>query len=120
MSGPPARAGPLCCVYMEDFQPSKARSRVVNGEISPKRAAIHINAESFCKRDDQSSRISPKTASPSRRADSPPYKHPLRGLAFYRYKHRKFFIRGMTIVVGSRQRGQALLGGLTRLHINTP
>ena len=22
MSGPPARAGPFCCVYMEDFQPS--------------------------------------------------------------------------------------------------
>ena len=39
MSGPLARAGPLCCVYMEDFQPSQARSRVVNGEISPKRAS---------------------------------------------------------------------------------
>ena len=29
-------------------------------------------------------------------------------------------MRGMTRVVGSRQRGLALLGGLARLHKNTP
>ena len=39
MSGSPASAGPLRCVYMEDFQPSYARSRVVNGKISRKRAS---------------------------------------------------------------------------------
>ena len=39
MSGPPAGTSPDCCVYMEDFQPSQARSRAVNGEISPKRAS---------------------------------------------------------------------------------
>ena len=38
---------------------------------------MHITTESFYKRDDQSSRISPE-ASPSRRAGLPPYKHPLR------------------------------------------
>ena len=62
MSGPPARPGPLCCVYMENFQ-------LFN----------HINAKSFHKRDYQSSRISPKRASPSGSAGSPPYKHPLSG-----------------------------------------
>ena len=51
MSGSPAWAGPLCCVYIENFQPSN-----------------HINAKSFYKKDDQSSRISPKKAIPSRRA----------------------------------------------------
>ena len=48
MSSPPARASPLCCVYMEDSHPSHARSRAVDGEISPKRASpLSIKRKTF-------------------------------------------------------------------------
>ena len=82
MSDPPARAGPFGCVYMEDFQPSQVRSRVTNGEMSHLRglALYPYKHRKFYKRDDQRSRVSPKRASPSRRAGSPPHIHPLVGL----------------------------------------
>ena len=54
LTGPPAMASPLCCVYMDDVQP-----------FLP---SIHINAKSCQKRDDQSGRVSPK------RTGSAPYK----------------------------------------------
>ena len=37
-ASPPRRATPPDCVYMGNFQPSWARSRVLNSEISPRPA----------------------------------------------------------------------------------
>ena len=79
------RASPSECVYMTNFQSSWARSRVVDNEISPRRVGPLINVNKFCKGFQREGRSRQKSANPSWRAGSLPYKHHLNG--FYLRKH---------------------------------